>query len=121
MGAFKNRDWEAIVKMHRGVSGKTIVPDDNLSIPCHTWEIDMDPVRLPTLPDLPDLPATGLPDEERKKETKLIKIAACHNCLVGLTNKGHVLKLDGFLDEDSVRIWHYVSKGICNPLPHLRP
>ena len=112
MGAFRNQDWEVVAKMHKGVSAKTIVPDDDLVIPCHTWEIDMDPVKLPTLPDLPDLPATGLPDGERKKETKLIKIAACHNCLVGLTNKGHVLKLDRLLDEDSVRIWHYVSKNM---------
>ena len=112
MGAFRCQDWEAVAKMHRDVSAKTIVPDDDLTIPCRPWEINMDPVKLPTLPGLPDLPATGLPDEERKKETKLIKIAACYNCLVGLTNKGHVLKLDRLLDEDSIRIWHYVSENM---------
>ena len=69
-------------------------------IPCRTRDFKMDPVKLPGLPDLPDLPATGLPEEERRKETRLIKIAACDNRLIGLTNKGHVLKLDGMHGED---------------------
>lgn len=88
------------------------MPANGAVIPCHTWEINKDPVKLPTLPDLHDLPGTGLPEEERKKETRLIKIAAFHQSLVGLTNKGHVLKLDGMAKEGSIRNWRYVSQGI---------
>jgi len=98
-------------KMDRDNSTKAIVPDDEGVIPCYTWGIKKDPAKLPILPDLPDLPATGLPEEEQRKETKLIKIAAFENCLVGLTNKGHVLKIDGLADEDSVQTWRYVSES----------
>ena len=72
----------------------------------------MDPTKLPALPDLPDFPATGLPEEERRKGTRLIKIAACYESLIGLTNKGHVLKLDKMDDENNTRIWQYVSKNV---------
>ena len=74
----------------------------------------MDPTRLPALPDLPDLPATGFVEEERSKETRLIKIAACDHWLIGLTNKGHILKLGGLLSEGSARIWCYVSENLCS-------
>ena len=70
----------------------------------------MDPVMLPALPDLPDLPETGLPEEERTKETKLTKIASFCSCLIGLTNKGHVLMSDGMGREDFNRTWRYVSR-----------
>ena len=63
------------------------------------------------LPDLPELPETGLSEEERRKETKLIKIAATHDCFIGLTNKGHVLRLDRLSHEDSSGTWHYVRKS----------
>ena len=79
---------------------------------CQTREFKMDPVRLPPLPDLPDLPDTGLPEEERRKKTRLIKIATCHHHLIGLTNKGHVLKLGEMENEDDTRIWCYVSENI---------
>ena len=74
----------------------------------------MDPTKLPALPNLPDLPATGLIEEERRKETRLIKIAACDHWLIGLTNKGHVLKLAGLLSEGGDRIWCYVSENLCS-------
>ena len=103
---------KTVAELDLDESTKAIVPDDGTVIPCHTWEINEDPVKLPILPDLPDLQATGLPKEELKKDTKLIKIAAFDNCLVGLTNKGHVLKIDGLNSEDAVQIWHYVSEGV---------
>ena len=108
-GTFEDRYREAMAELDKDGSTKAIVPDNETVIPCHTWEINKDPVKLPILPDLPDLLATGLSEEERRKETKLIKIAAFDNCLVGLTNKGHVLKIDGLTDEDSIQIWRYVS------------
>ena len=101
-----------MAKLDKDKSTKTIVPRGGTVIPCHTWEINTDPVKVPILSDLPDLPGTGLSEEERKKETKLIKIAALDHCLVGLTNQGHVLVLDGMGKEDSIRNWHYVSQGI---------
>ena len=108
-GTFEDRYWEAMAELDEDESTKAIVPDNEAVIPCHTWEINKDPIKLPILPDLPDLPATGLSEEERRKDTKLIKIAAFNNCLVGLTNKGHVLKIGGLTDENSVQIWRYVS------------
>ena len=86
----------------------TNIPYDGTVIPCHFWEINDDPVKLPPLPDLPDLPGTGLPEEERQKETKLIKIAAFDASLIGLTNKGHVLMLDGLYSEGYSVTWLYV-------------
>ena len=91
---------------------KAVVPDGGTVIPCHTWEVNVDPVKLLMPLYLPDLPMTGLPEEERRKETKLIKIAACNTSLVGLTNKGHVLKVDGLIsEEDNIWVWGYVSKN----------
>jgi len=107
--AFEDQYQAAMTELAVGESTKTIVPDDETVIPCCTWEINKDPVKLPILPDLPDLPTTGLSEEWRSKDTKLIEIAGFNNCLIGLTNKGHVLKIDGLIDEDSIQIWRYVS------------
>ena len=106
-----DRYWEGMASLDKYKSTKAIVPNGGTVIPCHTWEINVDPVKLPVLPDLPDLPVTGLPKEERRKETKLIKIAALSNCLVGLTNKGHVLKIDGLTDGNTNPIWNYVGES----------
>lgn len=108
-GAFEDRYRQAMAELDRDESTKAKVAEEETVVPCHTWEITKDPVKLPVLPDLPDLLGTGLPEEELRKETKLIKIAALDNFLVGLTNKGHVLKIDGMTDEDSIQIWRYVS------------
>ena len=109
-GILKDRYWEAKAQLDKDESTMAILPEHGTVIPCHTWEIDKEPTKLPMLPDLPNLMGTGLP-EEREKGTRLIKIAALEHCLVGLTNKGHVLKLDGMDDEDSIRNWCYVSKS----------
>src|SRR5882762_2958403 len=61
------------------------------TIPCATWTMQANPFRLPAVPQVPDLPDTRLSEEERRRETKLIKIAALDNVIIGLTNKGHVL------------------------------
>lgn len=65
------------------------------TIPCVMSVIQADPYRLPAIPALPNLPDAGLTEEQLDRETKLIKIAAYDNNLVGLTNKGHVLKFGG--------------------------
>jgi SCF-associated factor 1 len=78
-------------------------------IPCVAWPLRADPLRLPPIPQLPDL---GESTEERPKATTLIKIAAFDNHLIGLTNKGHVLKFGDLSNEDSfdrTTRWQYVS------------
>ena len=107
---FKGWYQEVMAKMDRDSFTEATVLNEGV-MPCYTWEVDKDPAKLPILPDLPDLPAAGLSEEERRKETKLIKIAAFDNCLIGLTNKGHVLKMDGLADEDPVQTWRYVSES----------
>ena len=98
-----------------------IVPDHEGVIPCRTREFKTDLIKLPALPDLPDLVATGLPEEKRREGTRLIKIAACSSSLVGLTNKGHILKSDAPVGEDSAWTWHYVSENMCVLMPFLKP
>ena len=129
-GTLKDRYREGMAELDKSESTKAIVPHGGKVIPCHAWEVNKDPVKLPMLPDLPDLLGTGLPEEEGKQETKLIKIAALEHSLIGLTNKGHVLGLDRLYDEDvlkfhgedTTRTWHYVSKGATNDLaPLLEP
>jgi len=108
-GPIRRRYDEAIEKLNGDESTKAIVPEGGTVIPCHTLEIHEDPIKLPALPDLPELPGTGLSAEECRKETKLIKIAAMTFCLIGLTNKGHVLKMDGLYGDGHTWIWEYVS------------
>jgi len=101
----------AIEELDEDESTKAIVPEGGTVIPCHTWDIHADPVKLPALPDLPELPGTGLSEEERGKETKLIKIAAMGYSLIGLTNKGHVLMMDELYRKGDTRAWEYVSEN----------
>jgi len=101
---------KAMAELDKDESTRVIVPDGGTVIPCHTWEINMDPVKLPIPPDLPDLPMTGLPEEERRKETKFIEVATCSGSLVGLTNKGHVLKMGRLDEEGTALVWDYVSE-----------
>ena len=108
-GSFENLHWQTMNKLDRDRSTMAIVSGDETIVPCHVWEMKYDPIKLPALPDLPDLPSTGIPEKERKKSTKLIKIAAFENSMIGLTNKGHVLKIDGLTGGDSIRSWRYVS------------
>lgn len=75
-------------------------------IPCVTWDLHMDPIRLPNLPPLPELGEANESDEN----IVLTQIAALDNNLVGLTNKGHVLKYGNLVDETSAAggQWEYV-------------
>ena len=110
-GALSDQYTKVIQAMKKDESLKAVVSDNETVIPCHTFSIHMDPVKAPTLPNLPDLPATGLSERKCRKETKLIKIAIDNFSLIGLTNKGHVLKLDGLKDENCMLTWHYVSES----------
>jgi SCF-associated factor 1 len=90
--------------------------EDHL-IPCVTWSMRADLLRIPRIPQLPQLEDTGVSEEERSKTTTLIKIAASDYHLIGLTNKGHVLKFGDLSNENSfdrTTRWQYVrSPCIC--------
>lgn len=79
-------------------------------IPCVTWTLEADPVLLSALPDLPELPDTGCDPESEEEETRLIQIAGFAGHLIGLTNKGHVLKYSSLDSEESAfhGRWEYV-------------
>jgi SCF-associated factor 1 len=80
---------------------------DGISIPCYTWDLEIDPVQLPPLPRLPDLRP-----EHEYQETKLVRIAGMENSLVGLTNKGHIVKFDFGLPNQNA--WVYVSFSVAH-------
>ena len=60
MGTFKDWYMEGMAELDKDESTKTIIPNNTTVIPCRTWEINWDPVKLPRLPDLPDLLGTGM-------------------------------------------------------------
>ena len=85
-------------------------------VPCYSWVLHgVDPVRLPPIPfeSLPGLLHTGLAQEALEEETKLVKIAALDNNIIGLTNKGHVLRYGELHGENEYQQgrWEYV-RGI---------
>ena len=85
--------------------------DEKQRIPCATWEMRQDPHPLRPIPDLPALANNGLSQEEQFEPTKLMRIAGMDNNLIGLTDKGHVLKYHGLDNETSFASgrWEYVS------------
>jgi SCF-associated factor 1 len=91
-------------------------------IPCVAWAMRADPLRIPHIPQLPELNDTGISQEEKSKETTLIKIAAFDNHLIGLTNKGHVLIFGDLADENSLNRttrWQYVGLPYIFVMPKL--
>ena len=76
-------------------------------IPCVTWDLDVNPVRLPVLPRLPRIIHTG--EAENDEEPRLIQVAGLDNAIIGLTQHGHVLKLTA-ADEAAAEqsSWEYV-------------
>lgn len=97
---------------------KKVLAAEDGSIPCVTWDVDLDPVRLPPLPPLPDLPNTG--DASDDEETKLIQIAGMDCHLIGLTNRGHVLRYGSLSGQEhaSRGRWEYLPK--FSELAHIR-
>ncbi|KIM90238.1 hypothetical protein PILCRDRAFT_811954 [Piloderma croceum F 1598] len=100
---------EEIIESHDNTMNaehhKAVATPDKV-IPCSTWDLNLNPVRLPALPSLPAL-------VEIKGETKLIKIAGSDQNLIGLTNQGHVLKFDSLNNELSA------SRGTWTYLPNF--
>ena len=108
-GEMYNRIVRKNEGMDQGGDKKAIASTDGV-IPCATWDLEADPVRLPQLPPLPELLNTGN-SENQDAATRLIQIAAFDAHLVGLTNKGHVLKFGALSNETTVSLghWEYVS------------
>lgn len=107
--------------------GDRVMPDfyssDKLPC-CDTQILRFDPKILPPLPlSLPRLS----PGECLKEKPKLVKIAAMHSHLIGLSNEGHVLKfceLHNEYDSDwgyweYVRFNMYIISGISTSTLHF--
>ena len=105
---FSGAMGSVVERTMRGAGHNTAHPEGNV-IPCVPWDLDLAPTRLPSIPSLPDLPDAG--SREGTQQTQLIQIAAFDNHIVGLTNRGHVLKYGSLLSEDEVLHghWEYVS------------
>jgi SCF-associated factor 1 len=94
-----------------------VVPTDG-EVPCECWDIQHHPTQLPPLP-------TGLPTLHRSAEDappRFVKIAAGERFVVGLTDGGHVLKLDlptsneaelGQIIARGNLQWDYVSRSFA--------
>lgn len=99
-------------------------PTSDHTVPCIPVMLQANPLRIPPIPQLPEINDTGLSPEERSKETVLVKIAAFDNALIGLTNKGHVLKFGDLSNEHSFNRstrWEYVgypSSASCSILTY---
>jgi SCF-associated factor 1 len=102
-----DRRMEQIIESHDNVMNaehhKAAATADK-AIPCSTWDLTLDPVKLPPLPLLPTL-------VEIKEDIRLIKIAGFDNNLIGLTNQGHVLKFNSLDNESATSrgVWTYVG------------
>ncbi|KAI0832117.1 RCC1/BLIP-II [Trametes gibbosa] len=107
----KETELNGIEDPAQNIAAKARVDQDKPRIvPCHWWDFHgADPVRLPHIPvhDLPVLHKTGLPAEQLDEETKLVKIAGIDNCIIGLTNKGHVLRYDSLAGDHTYQQGHW--------------
>ncbi|QRW03259.1 RCC1/BLIP-II protein [Ceratobasidium sp. AG-Ba] len=87
-------DQEAKTRMGEdGGEQSEIVPQDG-EVRCGCWDIEHHPTRLPALPAR--LPTLHRSTDATTQDTppRLVKIAAGDDFIVGLTDGGHVLKLD---------------------------
>ncbi|KAG6891190.1 hypothetical protein C0995_008442 [Termitomyces sp. Mi166 len=93
-------------QMNRQGNMKASALADN-SIPCVTWDLKENPTRLPSIPSLP-----GLPGGDSEKPIQLIQIAGLDAQIIGLTNKGHVLKFSSLRSKEtsSAGSWQYLPE-----------
>ncbi|KZP09892.1 RCC1/BLIP-II protein [Athelia psychrophila] len=104
---FDERPWRAVTEHEAANSAKILDINEN-EIPCATWDLHQDTFKLPPLPDLPSLSASA----ESEDTVNLVKIAGFDNCLIGLTNHGHVLLFDQLASETSAKAgqWTYLPR-----------
>ncbi|PAV22793.1 RCC1 BLIP-II [Pyrrhoderma noxium] len=90
-------------------------------ISCKTWKLKYELYKLREIGDLPEL------DQRHgsKSPSKIISIVAMYKFLIGLTDKGHVLKINQFDSSSKTRIkdenWVYIEKYYDpeNPVTHI--
>jgi len=87
-----------------GRLGSKVHMSSDGSLPCATFPLHVDPVRLSPLPQLPQLGSAA-----RDIDRKIVKIAALDGYIIGLTNEGHVLKY-AVGNEDTIArgTWEYL-------------
>ncbi|KAJ4469587.1 regulator of chromosome condensation 1/beta-lactamase-inhibitor protein II [Lentinula aciculospora] len=73
-------------------------------IMCTPWDLEANPIVLPSLPSLPKLFDA---EADSDSAPQIIKIAGFDNAMVALTNQGHVLLFDN-LSEASRGNWQYL-------------
>ncbi|VDB94260.1 unnamed protein product [Peniophora sp. CBMAI 1063] len=98
-GAMRRAFNRQMALMDRDNGTKARPDEQSKTIPCATWGLKEDPFVLRPIPDLPVLSRNGLSEEQQAEPTKLVKIAGMDNVLIGLTNKGHVMKHGGLHNE----------------------
>lgn len=101
---------------------QVVVPAQDGVIHCKTWELHHDLLELPPIPSsLPSIsPLTSEVDElgndVGKEERRLVKIAGGEGFLIGLTNEGHVLRIDfniDYEDQDLSRLRDAFRRRTC--------
>ena len=97
MGAFR--------KQYEGSSTRFEIEGNSIS--CKTWKLKYDLYKLPQIGDLPELDQRDR-SSESNSPTKIIEIAAMHDALVALTDKGDVLCLTGVYSRKEVQNKHWI-------------
>jgi len=91
-------------------------------IHCNTWELLHDLLELPPIPSgLPHIPsltseADEIGNKGEKEKCRLVKIAGGEGFLIGLTNEGHVLRIDFDInheDQDLSRLRLAFQRRTC--------
>lgn len=108
----KNQELDKIGSAAKALADSTSTKHVK-DISCYPWDIEgVHTFRLPAIPswNLPTLRHASLSEKEVTKDTKLVRIAGLDNHLIGLTNKGHVLKYHGLESEETYEQgrWEYV-------------
>lgn len=106
-----NRSYDITMEHMDRLSDKRARATEGI-IPCETWDLHHNPRQLPPIPSLPTFKNQISTSERNEDVTKLVKIAAMDNILIGLTNKGHVLKFSELRSPTSLQAegrWEYVG------------
>ena len=109
-----NRSYDITMEHMDRLSDKRARATEGV-IPCETWDLHHNPRQLPPIPSLPMFKNQISTSERNEDVTKLVKIAAMDNILIGLTNKGHVLKFSELRSPTSLQAegrWEYVGIAI---------
>lgn len=129
----KDTEFDELEGPERKVA-KALLDENSGAVKCWVWSVDGDSLPeeqigepqdnqephdtggvIMKLPDLPtyELPDLHLPGTEEEAGTRLVKIAGLDCQIFGLTNKGHVVRYTGLINEAALTTnggkWEYVS------------